>query len=164
MKLFLALVSLGFSCGLWAADGATSLVSSVEEMKSKGVTFRRQQLQTPGASVEIETMVASGSSVGRYEFTECVVLKEALSVDRLATLDAAPSDSAPVARRSKSTEAKSVFLIRGKEIASAYFAFEYLLPADSSGAVKVHRYLVPVSAIRRSKTVPLEEAPPTPGV
>lgn len=162
MKLFFALVSFCLASGLWAADGATAVVSSVEELRSKGVTFRRQQLQTPGASVEIESLVASGRAVGQYEFTECIVLKEGVLVDHLAELDAAPANAEAFARRSKSTHVRSVFLIRGKEIANAYIAFEFS-SQTSSGAGATHRYLLPVSAIKRTKVVTPEEPEPNVG-
>jgi|GEM_PF-5790678 len=160
MKFLWALISLWSAGGLSAAAGVTSTVSSLVELKAKGVTFHRQQLQTPGASVEIETIVASGRAVGRYEFTECIVLKEGLSTEQLASIDAAAANSETVARRSKSATPRSVFLVRGKEIANTYFAFEFSSRTES-GAETILRYLIPVSAVKRTKADPPTDPVPT---
>ena len=161
MKFFQVIVLLCLASGAVAADSVTSVVTSAEELTAKGVTFRRLQLQTPSASVEIESLVASGRGLGRYDSTECVVLKNELQADRLVEADSAPGENEGVARRSKSAKERSVFLVLGKEIPRAYLAFEFSLPSDS-GARDVHRYLLPVSVVKsRKSNQALEPATPT---
>jgi hypothetical protein len=69
-------------------------------------------------------------------------LETAVSESKLAEVDTA---AIGVVRRSESTKARSIFLVRGKEVPNAYLAFQFSVKTDAGAQTR--RYLLPVAKL-----------------
>jgi hypothetical protein len=125
-----------------SAHAESRVVTSLRELSSIGIAVERMQLSTPMASVEVGALVDAEKAPGRYELTECVVLDAAVSESKLIEVDTA---AVGVARRSESTKARSIFLVRGKEVPNAYLAFQFSVRTDAG--TQTRRYLLPVAKL-----------------
>jgi hypothetical protein len=156
LKLLLAILAAGLASRTLAAAPVPAEVTSPEALKAAGVICRRIELQALTASAEIDVRVDENRFAGTYGKAECVVLKEPLAEGKLAALDAAAADGAPVARRAQSAKPSAAFLVLGREIPRAYLAIEFSV-ADDAGHAVAHRYLLPVSAVREAPAEPAPE-------
>ena len=125
-----------------SAHAESQVVTSLKELASLGIAVERMQLSTPMASVEVGALVDVEKAPGQYELTECVVLEAAVSEAKLVEADTAASG---VARRNESTKARSIFLVRGKEVPNAYLAFQFTV--KTAAGTQTRRYLLPVAKL-----------------
>lgn len=126
-----------------SAHAATRTVVAVSDLDELGIAAELMQLSTPMASVEIGALVKPINAPGEYQFTECVILTHKLSEEKLADSDA---ESSEVLRRNKSVKERSIFLVRGREVAQSYLAFQFSV--HIGGATEIHRYLLPIARLR----------------
>ena len=141
MRRFLCLFCVVTTCAV--AHAVTRTIVSVRDLKGLGIAVERIQLATPMASAEVGALIDPAKAPGDYLFTECVILAHTIAAPQLAEDDAGTSG---VMRRSQSTKARTVFLVRGREVPQAYLAFQFAV--STGGTAEIHRYLLPVAQIR----------------
>lgn len=144
--IFFAIVLLSLS-GVASVFAETSVVASVAELRKLGVEVERLHHDTPGASVEIGSLVGPGKTAGEYDHTECVVLSAEVDAERMVRVDSGEADAVTIARRSESSKERSIFLVLGKDLPRAYLAFQFNVREGE--AMKPVRYLFPISRIAR---------------
>lgn len=138
-SVFLSLV------GVTSVQGQTSVVRSVAELRKLGISVERLRHDTPGASVEVGSLVEPEKAPGEYDHTECVVLSAVVDLDRLSLADTGSLESVTVVRRSESSKARSIFLVVGKDLPKSYLAFQFNIREGET--TKPVRYLFPISQI-----------------
>lgn len=143
--IFLILAVLGWLAtpAVW---GQTSVVKSLAELRKLGISVEQLRHETPGASVELGSLVEPDKAPGKYELTECVVLSSVVDIEQLVRADSGVLDEVTMTRRSGSDKQRSIFLVLGRDMPRAYLAFQFSVQEKET--TKSVRYLFPANRIR----------------